>query len=140
MMATFSIDGHTYVAKACVDGILVDPQLPTNIGQMSGGEICRVHREWWNRPFVITVEPMAEACESLALGETRDRWLDDGGQHWMVLARVNVWYEARCAYAVDHVGVSCLGTFRFISNAMSYLQQYLVPECVEVLGDREVGI
>lgn len=49
-MAQFELDGHIFIAERLVDGVLVNPGLPTKSMCRSADEFAR----WLMRPFVLT--------------------------------------------------------------------------------------
>lgn len=97
----FSLDGHTFAAEDCVDGVLINPTLPERFDHTTNETRPASHAKWWNRPFIVT-----ETVEQLDTfyAERTDEYADEGRREWQEKGRVSwmkTWpsgtrYETRC--------------------------------------------
>lgn len=116
-MQTFVLDGHRFVADSCIGGVLVDPVLPVAHG---GSKLAaRERAAWLGRPFVVTFSADAWSKQYLTLDETRERWLDDGGMHWMTSLPDPTIYETRCFDGADWKHAGCRGVFKSLPKALA---------------------
>jgi len=77
-MNTYKIDGVSIRAEDCVDGVLVNPDLPAAFDSTPNDE--RSHREtafWWNRPFIRTDTLTLEPYESYVARFKAGGWEKD---------------------------------------------------------------
>lgn len=73
-VSKFELDGHSFYAENCIDGILINPQLPDNFDNTDNSERPDDQEKWWYRPFVV-----AEEHESYQNGIRYDVRCLDGG-------------------------------------------------------------
>lgn len=74
-MKKFEIDGYKFLAENCIDGILVNPQLPEDFytHDLSEREPLELST-WMNRSYVV-----AEKHEAFESGTRYSVWRLDGG-------------------------------------------------------------
>ena len=63
-MNTFNLDGHTFEAEQCIDGVLINPKLPKGFDDTPNEERPLSQIIWWDRPYIVTYT------------DTGDKWLD----------------------------------------------------------------
>lgn len=96
----FKLDGHTFTAEQCVDGVLINPTLPDNFDNTPNDARPASQAKWWNRPFVVTES--VEQLDAFYAGRTdeyaeagRKHWAE-GHQQWMEAWPSGTRYETRC--------------------------------------------
>lgn len=53
-MRELTLDGHTFFAENCIEGVLVNPQLPAAFNDTNNEARPESHQCWWNRPYIVT--------------------------------------------------------------------------------------
>lgn len=97
----FKLDGYTFDAEKCVDGILFNPTLPKNFNDTDNSERPESHQKWWYRPYVVTgcVEDLdkfyAERDDEYA-EEQREQWASEGRAKWLEHYPTGIQYVVRC--------------------------------------------
>lgn len=96
----FTLDGITFTAEKCVDGVLVNPVLPARFDTTANEERPPSHNKWWNRPFIVT--ETVEALDAFYAGRTdehaeagRKLWAENR-EKWMKSWPNGTRYETRC--------------------------------------------
>lgn len=104
----FKLDGYTFDAEDCINGILFNPKLPKNFDDTDNSARPDSHRKWWYRPFIITYsiesldkfysdrndhytqeypEHWAESCKN---------WVSEGRNNWLKTYPTGIRYSVRC--------------------------------------------
>jgi hypothetical protein len=104
----FKLDGYTFDAEKCVDGILFNPKLPKNFDDTDNQMRPASHHKWWYRPFIITgsVEDLdkfyAERDDDYTQeypekwSEVQKQWVDEGRNKWLEHYPTGIQYIVRC--------------------------------------------
>ncbi len=97
----FNINGKSFSARDCVDGILINPKLPKNFDSTNNEYRPASHQKFWNMPYIetFTIEDW-EAAHNSATDEyaeaRRERWAAKGRQEWLKAWPSGVRYDVRC--------------------------------------------
>jgi len=113
-MPTFTIDGHTFEAETCMDGVLVNPKLPKNFDSTPNDDRPEAQRrKWWERPFILSyseaVSPAA-TCSEEEKEKRRAAWLEawPSGTRW----------DVRCLDGGAWDRSTCWGSFATLEGAV----------------------
>ena len=96
----FKLDGYTFDAENCIDGILVNPKLPKDFDNTDNQDRPDSHDKWWYRPYIETgsVEDLdkfyAERTDEYA-DEQREMWVE-GRKKWLETYPTGIQYVVRC--------------------------------------------
>lgn len=111
-LSRFVIDGNEYHASACIDGVLINPQLPEDFDVTPNEERSREEiKLWWDRPFIM-VDSWKDV--ELHIRSNQERLRLEGSEHAVPLEGVDAMIEERRAgwYAEypagDRFDVQCL--------------------------------
>lgn len=79
-MPKFSLNGHSFTAEQCVDGVLVNPSQPKLFDNTPNEDRPASQAKWWNMPYVVT-----ETVESLdaTYAARTDEYADAGREYWV---------------------------------------------------------
>jgi hypothetical protein len=97
----FNINGKSFSARDCVDGILINPKLPKNFDSTNNEYRPVSHQKYWNMPYIetLTIEDW-EASHNNATDEyaeeRRAKWATKGRQVWLEAWPSGVRYDVRC--------------------------------------------
>lgn len=100
-MKEFSLNGHVFKAKDCVDGVLIDPVLPKRFDDTPNESRPASHRAWWHLPFIRTFSVQdwdreyAEREDQYA-DQQRAHWAEKGRAEWMKAYPAGIRFEVRC--------------------------------------------
>lgn len=123
-MPRFTLDGHTFAAENCVDGVLINPSLPEGFDHTANEARPASHAKWWNRPFIVTetVEQLdafyAERTDEYA-DEGRQEWQDKGRASWMNTWSSGTRYETRCLDGGAWDRATSWGMFATLEEALA---------------------
>jgi hypothetical protein len=99
-IAKFDVNGHSFLAEACVAGILVNPVLPETFNDTPNDERPHSQAKWWNLPYVVTES--VERLDAMYASRT-DEYAEAGRKHWAESRAkwMEAWpggtrYETRC--------------------------------------------
>ena len=96
----FKLDGYTFDAENCIDGILFNPKLPKNFDNINNENRPDSHQKWWYRPFIVTgsVEDLdkfhANRTDDYAT-QSRTDWVE-GRKQWLKVHPTGIQYVVRC--------------------------------------------
>jgi hypothetical protein len=100
-MKTFQINGHAFTAADCVDGVLIDPELPEAFDETPNEDRPASQQKWWHRPFIVT--DTIEQMDAFYAGRTdeyaeqgRKSWAEEHRAKWMAAWPSGARYETRC--------------------------------------------
>ncbi|HKT97932.1 MAG TPA: hypothetical protein VJS30_15585 [Paraburkholderia sp.] len=99
-MKTINIDGHEFAAEDCINGVLLNPELPKRFDDTPNDQRPDDQRKWWYRPFIVTntIEEMDEFYSGRTdeyADEGRARWVE-GRVKWLQAWPSGVRFETRC--------------------------------------------
>lgn len=97
----FNINGKSFAAEDCVDGVLINPKLPKNFDCTSNEYRPASHQKFWYMPYIETFSTEDwEASHNSATDEyaeaRRARWAVEGRQNWLRAWPSGVRYEVHC--------------------------------------------
>lgn len=78
-LKTFKLDGFTFQAEECVDGVLINPKLPKAFDNTPNESRPASHQKWWFRPFII--KDTIQERDAVYAHRT-DEYADKGREHW----------------------------------------------------------
>jgi hypothetical protein len=111
-MSKFRIDGNTFTAEQCVNGVLVNPTLPKAFDNTPNERRPSSHRKWWNRPFILTQGVPSQTDPEAINGDSlRRRWIES----WPSGTR----YDVRCLDGGAWDRSTCWGSFATIDMALT---------------------
>ena len=96
----FCLGGCFYHARSCVDGVLIDPRLPSGFDNTANESRPSSHQKWWFRPFINTetVQEMDELCarRSDEYAEAGRKQWQEARQEWLQSWPSGTRYDVRC--------------------------------------------
>ena len=54
-MPNFKLNGYSFTAENCVDGVLINPTMPKLFDQTPNEDRPPAQAKWWNLPYVVTM-------------------------------------------------------------------------------------
>jgi hypothetical protein len=118
-MPTFEVNGHSFTAENCVDGLLVNPILPKMFDQTPNEDRPPTHAKWWNFPFIetLTVEEV-DAFYAETYEYMRKHWAE-GRQNWIAAWPTGTRYDTRCLDGRLSCCASTWGMFATLEEAVA---------------------
>ncbi|WP_418069343.1 hypothetical protein [Ralstonia pseudosolanacearum] len=99
-MPRFKLNGASFTADNCVDGVLVNPTLPKLFDQTPNEDRPPAQAKWWNLPYVVTMT--VEDWDRM-YADRMDEYAEAGRKHWAEARPkwMEAWpsgtrYETRC--------------------------------------------
>lgn len=99
-MRNFTLDGHNFTAEDCLDGVLLNPELPNDFDSTPNDARPNSQSKWWNIPYIRTSS--VEEWDSTYAARTDDHaeagrayWAEARAK-WMEAWPTGVRYEVRC--------------------------------------------
>lgn len=79
-MREFILADHKFFAENCIEGVLINPQLPASFNDTANEARPESHGRWWNRPYIVTHDGAGTAWQAAWPSGTRYqvRCLDGG--------------------------------------------------------------
>lgn len=128
---TFKIDGLSFHAKDCVNGVLINPKLPRAFDCTPNELRPASHQKWWYRPFIVT-----ETIEELDAfyAHRTDEYAEEGRMQWQKVRPQwlaqwpsGVQYTLRCLNGGAWDRSSWLGSFDSLDEALARASLYAMP-------------
>lgn len=127
----FKLDEYTFEAEKCVDGVLINPQLPEDFDNTDNSVRPESHEKWWYRPYIITgsIDELdkfyadrdddytQEQPERWA--EARKEWENIGRKKWLESYPSGIRYMVRCLDGGAWDRSTNYGFFADIDSAMA---------------------
>ena len=97
----FIINGKLFLAKGCVDGILINPKLPQKFDSTSNDFRPASHQKFWHSPYITTFsmadwEEFFRGATDEYANDRRAEWDREGRQNWLRAWPSGIRYEVRC--------------------------------------------
>ncbi|RZF30472.1 hypothetical protein EVC45_08330 [Paraburkholderia sp. UYCP14C] len=92
-MQTYKLDGHTFTAEDCIDGVLINPALPDEFDETPHDDRSNSElRLWWGRAYIVISKwPGGTRYETRCL----DGGTSDGPTNWGAFATLEL--AVQCA-------------------------------------------
>lgn len=100
-LTAFVINGNTFHAEDCINGVLINPKLPDRFEVTPNEDRPVNQRKWWYQPFICTnsVEQEdrwhSERTDEYA-AERLAEWQEHGRAQWLEAWPSGKSYEVRC--------------------------------------------